>query len=161
MGAMSAPAPRPASLPTSVFESLMREPDAAHLVQRAQWLELLDQRLRAHLPPALRVHARLTNVARGHLVYLVDSANWHTRLRLASGEVLDAARALGLEVFALNIRIAAQPWQGTARHLAAIDAGQRRRFGTSAAEGRTLREVRAVLEEGQGSHRTDGVSVRR
>jgi len=125
----------------------MEQPTLARVVQRAQWIDALEQRLHPYLPPALAGHARLANVDGARLVYLVDSPVWHTRLRLAAEDVLAAARGLGLTVSVLSIRIAAQPRRPAARHPAAADAHHHRRFGTSAVEGRTLRELREVLRE--------------
>jgi hypothetical protein len=80
-----------------------------HLLRRALWLEALDLQLRPSLPAALAAHARLTNIDRGRLVYLVDAPVWHARLRLAATEVLDAARSLGLDVTDLAVKITTSP----------------------------------------------------
>jgi len=124
----------------------MEQPTLAQVVRRAQWIDALEQRLHPHLPPALAGHARLANVDGARLVYLVDSPVWHTRLRLSAQDLLTAARGLGLTVSALSIRISAQPRQPAARHRAVGDA-HHYRFGTSAVEGRTLRELRELLRE--------------
>lgn len=80
-----------------------------HLLRRALWLEALDLQLRPCLPPAVAAHARLANVDRGRLVYLVDAPVWHARLRLASTELLDAARSFGLDATDLVVRVASGP----------------------------------------------------
>jgi len=134
-------------MPKPVLDSLMEQPTLARVIERARWIDALDQRLRPHLPSALAGHTRLANVGGARLVYLVDSPVWHTRLRLAAEDVLAAARALGITVSVLSIRIAAQPRRAAARHLAAADTHPQRRFGTSAVEGRTLRELRELLRE--------------
>jgi len=85
---------------------------SADPIRRALWLDALDQRLRPCLPPSLAAHARLANVTGAQattgagmagvklaglkLVFLVDSPVWHARLRLATPELLDAARSIGL-----------------------------------------------------------------
>jgi hypothetical protein len=84
------------------------EPDHRFL-RRALWLEALDLQLRPYLPPALAAHARLANIDRGRLVYLVDTPAWHARLRLAATEILDAARSLGLEATDLVVKTAVGP----------------------------------------------------
>jgi len=143
---MSALAPRPASSPKPVLDSLMDEPKLARVIQRVQWIDALEQRLRPHLPPALAGHARLANVEGGRLVYLVDSPVWHTRLRLSADAVLSAARALGVDVSALSIRIAAaQAWRPDVRQTASDP--RQKRFGTSTVEGCTLRALRELLRE--------------
>jgi hypothetical protein len=80
-----------------------------HLLRRALWLETLDLQLRPFLPSTLAAHARLANIDRGRLVYLVDAPVWHARLRLAATEVLDAARSLGLDVTDLVVKITTSP----------------------------------------------------
>lgn len=65
-------------------------------VRRALWLDALEQQLRPCLPPALSPHCRLGNVTGGKLVFIVDSPVWHARLRLASPELINVARSIGL-----------------------------------------------------------------
>jgi hypothetical protein len=79
------------------------------ILRRALWLEALDQQLRPCLPPALAAHARLANIDRGRLVYLVDAPVWHARLRLAATGLLEAARSLGLEATDLVVKTAVGP----------------------------------------------------
>jgi hypothetical protein len=78
-------------------------------LRRALWLEALDLQLRHCLPPALAAHARLANIDRGRLVYLVDAPVWHARLRLAATDILDAARSFGLEATDLVVKTASGP----------------------------------------------------
>jgi hypothetical protein len=80
-------------------------------VRRALWLDALDQRLRPCLPPALAAHARLANVDRDRLVFLVDAPVWHAKLRMHGPQLLDAARSLGLQVTTLVARISRAPIQ--------------------------------------------------
>src|SRR3546814_9178668 len=72
------------------------------------WLDELDRRLSPLLPPSLAAHARLANVDGDRLVYLVDSPVWHARLRLASNELIDAVRSLGLDVTRFVVRTTRQ-----------------------------------------------------
>jgi len=103
---------RPAG-PQTALDALLDDangdPGQARLLQRALWLETLDRQLRSCLPPALAPHARLANVERGRLVYLVDAPVWHTRLRLAATDILHIAQSLGLEATDLVVRTAKGP----------------------------------------------------
>lgn len=81
---------------------------AGRPVRRALWLDAMDHLLRPYLAPSLAAHARLANIDRARLVYLVDSPIWHARLRLAAPELLAAARGLGLDVTELVVRTARQ-----------------------------------------------------
>ena len=73
-------------------------------VRRALWLDDLDGRLRPCLPAGLAAHARLANVDRGRLVFVVDAPVWQAKLRLAIPELLDAARSVGLAADEVVIR---------------------------------------------------------
>ena len=78
-------------------------------LRRALWLDALDQLLRPCLPPSLAAHARLANVRGDKLVYVVDAPVWHAKLRLATPELLDAARSIGLDVATLSVKTTLQP----------------------------------------------------
>jgi len=78
-------------------------------LRRALWLDAVDQLLRRFLPPSLAAHARLANVRGDKLVYIVDAPVWHAKLRLATPELLEAARSIGLDVAALNVKTTLQP----------------------------------------------------
>ena len=93
----------PPSGPRAALQALLDGAEGGTL-RRALWLDAVDQLLRPHLPPVLAAHARLGNVHDGRLVYLVDAAAWHARLRLAGPELIDAARSIGLEVSALVVK---------------------------------------------------------
>ena len=80
-----------------------------HLLERARWLEALDQRLRRCLPAALQSHCRLGNVDAGKLVFLVDAPVWNAKLRLHADILLDAATAAGLQAHTLTVRVVAPP----------------------------------------------------
>jgi len=89
--------------PKAALEALLTG-TAADPVRRALWLDALDQRLRPYLPPSLAAHVRLANVNGAKLVFLVDSPVWHARLRLATSDLLDAARSVGLDATEVVIR---------------------------------------------------------
>jgi hypothetical protein len=97
-----------ASGPKAALEALLTG-SAADPVRRALWLDALDQRLRPCLPPSLAAHVRLANVNGAKLVFLVDSPVWHARLRLATSELLDAARSVGLDATDVVIRTRTHP----------------------------------------------------
>ncbi|MFL6591977.1 MAG: DUF721 domain-containing protein [Luteimonas sp.] len=120
--------------PKAALEALLSG-TSADPIRRALWLDALDQRLRPCLPPSLAAHARLANVvgtksATGaglagvklaglKLVFLVDSPVWHARLRLATPELLDAARSIGLDATEVVVRTCSQvPEPGRAAPLA-------------------------------------------
>jgi hypothetical protein len=73
------------------------------------WLDAVDQLLRPCLPPVVAAHARLANVRGDRLVFVVDAPAWHARVRLATRELVDAARSVGLDVAGLSVRTTLQP----------------------------------------------------
>lgn len=96
------------SAPRAALDALLAGA-GADPIRRALWLDALDQRLRPLLPPALAAHARLANVDGARLVFLVDAPVWHARLRLASAQLVDAARSLGLEVGEVAVKVTTAP----------------------------------------------------
>jgi hypothetical protein len=100
--------PKRFAAPQSALDALLVGA-AGDPVRRALWLDALDQRLRTCLPPPLAAHARLANVDRDRLVYLVDAPVWHAKLRMHGPQLLDAARSLGLQVTTLTVRINRAP----------------------------------------------------
>jgi hypothetical protein len=98
----------PPAGPRAALDALLADA-AGDPVRRALWLDALDQLLRPHLPPGLAAHARLANVRGDRLVFLVDAPVWHAKLRLASSELVDVARSLGLDVAALVVRTSLGP----------------------------------------------------
>ncbi len=103
----SAGRPRP-SLPKTALDALFAGKGADPL-RRALWLDALEQRLRPHLPPSLAAHARFANLDGTKLVYVVDSPVWRARLRLASAELIAAARSVGLDCDQVVVKSTTQP----------------------------------------------------
>lgn len=97
--------PPAADQPRSALDLLLAD-DAGHPLRKALWLDELDRKLRPFLPPGSSTHARLANLENGRLVFLVDGPVWHARVRLSSGELLDAARSLGLDAVELVVKTA-------------------------------------------------------
>ncbi|MGH8818667.1 MAG: DciA family protein [Achromobacter pestifer] len=95
-------------VPRAALDALLGDAVGANPIRRAMWLDELDRRLIPFLPPSLAAHARLANIDGDRLVYLVDSPVWHARLRLASNELIDAARSLGLDVSRFVVRTTRQ-----------------------------------------------------
>lgn len=94
--------------PRKALDALLAGP-AGDPVRRAAMIDALDRRLRPLLPPPLPAHARLANVHEGRLVFLVDAPVWHARLRLATPQLIDAARSIGLPVTEVRVRTATRP----------------------------------------------------
>lgn len=99
--------PSPSS-PRGALQALLTEASGDTL-RRAQWLDSVDQLLRPYLPPGLAAHARLANVRGDKLVFVVDAPVWHAKLRLATRELVDAARSVGLDVAGLSVKTTLQP----------------------------------------------------
>ena len=97
--------PRPATGPRAALEALLAGSTGGTL-RRAQWLDAVNQLLRPSLPAGAAAHARLANVRGSKLIFVVDAPVWHAKLRLASPELLIAARSIGLEVDAVAIKLA-------------------------------------------------------
>lgn len=95
-----------ATLPKQALDTLL-DGSAGDILRRACWLQTLDQMLRPLLPTGAAGHVRLANVRDRRLILTADSAAWHTRLRLATPALLEAARTLGLDVEAIDIRVIA------------------------------------------------------
>ena len=98
----------PPSGPRAALQALLDGAEGGTL-RRALWLDAVDQLLRPHLPPVLAAHARLANVRGDKLVFVVDGPVWHAKLRLATQELVDVARSVGLDVTGLSVRTTTQP----------------------------------------------------
>ncbi len=137
---------KPASPPTAL-EALLGG-SAGDPVRRALWLDALDQRLRTGLSSSLAAHARLANVDRDRLVFVVDAPAWHTPLRMSGPALLDAARSLGLGVTTLVVRVgrpAARP---------AGEAARRTVIPMSETSRQALDAALASLRTSDGDHET-------
>ena len=146
------PRPKAPAGPRVALEALFTG-TAADPIRRALWLDALDQRLRPHLPPSLAAHARLANVNGVQLVFLVDSPVWSARLRLATPELLEAARSVGLDVTQVVIRTATRsPDAGSASPRAALPISAAAREALDAALS-SLREPGSAGSEGDASCR--------
>jgi Dna[CI] antecedent DciA-like protein len=126
--------------PREALDALFAAGNADPL-RRALWLDALERRLRPLLPPALAAHARFANVDGGRLVFLVDSPVWKARLRLASAELLDAARSVGLACDEVVVKVATTP-------LAPAPPASRRPVPLSAATREALEAALASLKDG-------------
>ena len=87
------------------LDAVLREP-AGDILRRAMWLEAVDRQLRSALPVSLAGRVRVANLAQGRLSLRVDSAIWHSRARLQQGDIIEAARSVGLDVQTVHIRVA-------------------------------------------------------
>lgn len=94
--------------PRAALDALLADA-AGNPVRRAMWLDAVDQLLRPFLPPVVAAHARLANVRGDRLVFVVDAPAWHARVRLATRELVDAARSVGLDVAGVSVRTTLQP----------------------------------------------------
>ena len=101
------PARSPA-VPQAALDALLADP-AGNPIRRALWLDELDRRLRPHLPPLVAAHARLANVDRDRLVLVVDAPVWQARTRLATEDILKAARSVGLVASVVVVKVGAIP----------------------------------------------------
>ena len=136
--ARSRTAPKPA------LEAVMAGNNANPL-RRALWLDALDRQLRPLLPPALGSRCRLANVDGEHLVFLVDSPVWHAKVRLAEGQLLDAARSIGLKATRVTVKTASAPAPSP------VHDNQRNKNAVSAATHKGLRDALACLADVKGS----------
>lgn len=80
--------------------------DLGSVIDRARMLDALDRQLRQSLPPALAAQIRLGNVRDGRLVFLVSSPVWKAKLRLHADVLRDAAKAAGLSVSGMTMKVA-------------------------------------------------------
>jgi len=94
--------------PRAALDALLADA-AGNPLRRALWLDAVDQLLRPFLPPVVAAHARLANVRGDRLVFVVDAPAWHARVRLATRELVDAARSVGLDVAGVSVKTTLQP----------------------------------------------------
>lgn len=77
------------------------------IIARAQWLDALDAHLRRSLPPALAGHCRIANVREDALIVLADSPTWRTAVQIHGDTLLNVARAAGLDLRKLIVKVSA------------------------------------------------------
>lgn len=145
----SKPKPSRIGAPTAALDALL-EGTSADPIRRAIWLDSLDRRLVPLLPPALAPHARLANVDRDRLVFLVDSPIWHARLRLSADVLLDAARSIGLDVNDIVVRVSTTPLRPVVTTARTASAN-----APSPAAHAALRAVLASLKTPEAETKTD------
>lgn len=117
------------------------------------WLDTVDQLLRPCLPPVVAAHARLANVRGDRLVFVVDAPVWHAKVRLATRELVDAARSVGLDVAGLSVKTTLQPLRPLPP--AARTAPPMSAAGQSQLEA-ALALLRSDAQEGAGGDRKAG-----
>ena len=147
----------PPAGPRAALDTLLAG-KAGGTLRRARWLDAVDQLLRPALPAGVNAHARLANLRGKTLVFIADAPVWHAKLRLATPELIAAARSIGLEVDAVTIKLATRPWQP---HPATITP----RIPPSAASQKGLAAALALLrapaaEDADSLHKTATAGVR-
>ncbi len=141
----------PAQGPRAALDALLAG-SAGGTLRRALWLDAVNQLLRPHLPAGLAAHARLANIRKDRLVFVVDAPVWHAKVRLAAPALIDAARSVGLEVTGLSVKTTADPLRPSlpdAGHRTAMSATARSELAAALALLRPDPE-----EEPAGGHRT-------
>lgn len=81
----------------------------AELARKAHALEALDRALRQTLPLPLRDQVRFADLRQQRLVFLATSPAWATRLRLAQGQILASAHAIGVAASAIKVKVVVTP----------------------------------------------------
>ncbi len=75
------------------------------MVQRAQSMAALADRLAAALPDELKPGIRAANIRECELVVIADSPAWAARLRFEAEKLLTAARDAGDTVTTISVRV--------------------------------------------------------
>lgn len=91
--------------PQGIRAVLTQDAGLVDIATRARALAELDLQLRSALPPATAGQCRLLNVRDGALVMMARSPVFAARVRIAQGELLAKAKALGLEVSTVTTRV--------------------------------------------------------
>jgi hypothetical protein len=81
----------------------------AALARKAHRLDMLDRALRQPLAAPLRDQVRFADVRGQRLVFLATSPAWASRLRMLQGQILAAARAIGVEAGGILVKVAPLP----------------------------------------------------
>lgn len=96
--------------PLRPLDQLLTNPEGlGDVLARAQQLARLEPRIKAALPPALAPHCALANVRGDTLVLSVRATVFAARIRLLTPQILEAARALGLALSQVKIRVGYVP----------------------------------------------------
>lgn len=83
---------------TGIRAVLSQDSSLADIAARAKALEALDLELRSVLPASTAAQCRVLNVRDGLLVVMARSPVFAARVRIAQGELLAKAKALGLQL---------------------------------------------------------------
>ncbi|QIK80360.1 DUF721 domain-containing protein [Lysobacter sp. HDW10] len=128
--------------PRNVVDVAMQSALADPL-RRAAWLGKVGLQLSTALPRELVAHARFANIEGRTLVYLVDGPVWANRLRLSAEPIIASARSVGLDVEALKVRVARNPFP------LPPSVGNRAQPPVPATERTALRTIRHLLADAQ------------
>lgn len=96
---------QPTNATQGFVDVLSQDASLADIAKRARALEELDLQLRAALPAATAAKCRVINVREGLLVVMARSPVFAARVRIAQGDLLAKAKALGLEVTGIVTRV--------------------------------------------------------
>lgn len=77
----------------------------ADLAARAREVERLSQRIVPLLPTPLRDHTGFAGVRNDHVLLLVDSPVWATRVRMHQSHILSSIRSLGVAATSVTARV--------------------------------------------------------
>lgn len=75
------------------------------IAERAQWLLSVEAKLRETLPESLSAHLRVLNIRGTELVLGAQSPAWRQHVRLQAVPIVAAARALGLDIASVTVRL--------------------------------------------------------
>lgn len=90
---------------TGIRAVLSQDSSLADIAARAKALEALDLELRSVLPASTAAQCRVLNVRDGLLVVMARSPVFAARVRIAQGELLAKAKALGLQLTSIVTRV--------------------------------------------------------
>lgn len=99
----------PSTRRSSGPRSLIDYGPIAALARKAAELDALDRALRQTLPQPLRDQVRFANRRGARLIFLAPSSAWAARLRLMQTQILQAARAVGVEAQMVSVKVAPLP----------------------------------------------------
>lgn len=107
----------------------------AELAKKVNTLQALDRALRQTLPLPLRDQVRFADLRQQRLVFLATSPAWASRLRLAQGQILASARAIGVCASAVKVKVvtpdAATPQPESVKTISSAAAAHLRATATS------------------------------